>query len=316
MISHALFDWYKQHARDLPWRHTQQPYAIWISEVMLQQTQVKTVLPRYAAWFKHFPDIQSLAAADLDQVLKQWEGLGYYRRARFIHAAAIRIVQQHGGVFPQDMQVMMQLPGIGRSTAGAIAAFCFGQASPVLDANVKRVFSAWNHQTYNDKDLWQIAQTWMLDVDRPDMWNQALMELGATHCQAKKRNCAACPVSEWCLSAFTPPEKKPKKAKSKDVYWQVQLFLCAKRGIWLQQRPDSGIWAGLWTPPIVELDKKPEKTADILHVLTHRRLHLQLIQQSTVPQGSGRWANNRADYAIPTGIQRLLTHHQLDFMSD
>jgi len=306
MFAQALLHWYAQYGRDLPWRHTQDPYHIWISEVMLQQTQVKTVLPRYAAWFVRFPNIQSLAAADLDEVLKQWEGLGYYRRARFIHASALLIVEQHTGVFPQTFEAILALPGVGRSTAGAISAFCYGAKTAVLDGNVKRVLSAWNQAVYDDKRLWKIAETWIHKVETPDMWNQALMELGATHCQAKKRTCDVCPVAQWCLSAFTPPVQGRKKTKSRDVYWQVLLYLCKDKGIWLQQRPDSGIWAGLWTPPMLELAEKPAQSADLVHILTHRRLHLHAQKQQQNPSGEGRWVESFTDYAVPIGIQRLL----------
>jgi len=305
MIPSALLQWYRQHARDLPWRHTTDPYRIWISEVMLQQTQVKTVLPRYEAWFALFPDIQTLANAHLDDVLKQWEGLGYYRRARFIHAAAQQIMLQHQGCFPTHFADIMQLRGIGRSTAGAIASFCFKQASPILDANVKRVFSSWNQGIFTDKQLWQIADEWMDKVAQPDTWNQALMELGASHCQAKKRDCSLCPVSQWCLSAFTPPPASSKSVAVKDVYWQAELFQCHKQGIWLQQRPETGIWAGLWTPPITILSQKPLQKPAVVHLLTHRRIHLYINQPTQAPQGTGLWTKSWTDFAIPTGIHRL-----------
>ena len=309
MIPHALLQWYHQHARDLPWRHTTDPYAIWVSEIMLQQTQVKTVLPRYAAWFQRFPSIQALASADLNHVLKQWEGLGYYRRARFLHAAAKQIVEHHHGVFPQDFTDILALPGIGRSTAGAIASFCFAQTSPILDANVKRVFSSWNNRPYSEKGLWHIAETWIQEVSAPDMWNQALMELGATHCQAKKRDCNACPVSEWCLSAGEPVlshTKNSKRANVLDVHWQVDLFTCKQQGIWLQQRPDSGIWAGLWTPPITVCRNKPKQAPTLIHSLSHRRIHLYLRHRKNAPTGMGEWIPSADDVAMPTGIHRLL----------
>ncbi|MDX8384267.1 MAG: A/G-specific adenine glycosylase [Ghiorsea sp.] len=306
MIPSALLQWYQQHARDLPWRHTQDPYRIWLSEIMLQQTQVKTVLPRYEAWFQRFPSIQALASSDVNDVLKQWEGLGYYRRARFLHAAAQQIMDQHRGVFPQDFADILALPGIGRSTAGAIASFCFAQATPILDANVKRVFSSWNNRQYNDKELWHIAETWMQTISTPDMWNQALMELGATHCQAKKRDCQACPIATWCLSAGEPVVASKKSVKVLDVHWQVELFTCKQQGIWLQQRPDSGIWAGLWTPPITVFSKKPKQEPTLIHSLTHRRIHLYLKHRASLPTGTGEWVQSTHDVAMPTGIHRLL----------
>ncbi len=272
---------------------------------MLQQTQVKTVLPRYLAWLETFPDIKTLAAAHLDEVLKQWEGLGYYRRARFIHEAAVAIAEHHQGEFPQQFEKILKLKGIGRSTAGAISSFCFKTATPVLDGNVKRVLSAWDNREYTDRQLWDVAQQWIDQAAEPDLWNQAMMELGATHCQARKRECTGCPMAENCASAFTEPTKKSASVKVKDVHWQVHMHQSPEQGIWLQQRPDQGIWSGLWTPPITELEQAPEQKPDHIHLLTHRRIHLYLQKQSCPPEGKGRWVQSIEGYAIPTGIHRL-----------
>jgi len=305
MPSNSLLAWYHLNARDLPWRHTTDPYHIWISEVMLQQTQVKTVLPRYADWFDTFPDIQSLAHAHLDDVLKQWEGLGYYRRARFIHEAAKQMVHEFDGKFPSVFDDMLKLKGIGRSTAGAISSFCFQTPTPVLDGNVKRVLAAWTNQIHTEKELWLLAQAWIEKSAQPDLWNQAMMELGATHCQAKRRDCAACPMQQYCLSAFSQPPKKASKVKVLDVFWQVDVYQCAQQGIWLTQRPDSGIWASLWTPPIETLDTQPSHKPHYIHQLTHRRIHLYRHEKSGQPEGTGKWFKSWEGLAIPTGIHRL-----------
>ena len=273
---------------------------------MLQQTQVKTVLPRYLDWFAQFPDIQTLAAAPLTQVYKQWEGLGYYRRARFIHETANIIMQHFNGNFPELFTDIMQLKGIGRSTAGAIASFCFGASTPVLDGNVKRGISAWHNKELTEKELWEIAQQYIDASGSPDLWNQSMMELGATLCQAKKRECERCPVATGCKSAFCEPETKTSSIKVKDVHWQVQLYQCPKRGIWLEQRPASGIWGNLWTPPIIELEHQPESNANLTHQLTHRKIHLYLQHGSGNPQGNGVWAKSLHEYALPTGIHKLL----------
>ncbi len=276
---------------------------------MLQQTQVKTVLPRYLEWFAVFPDIATLADAHLDEVLKQWEGLGYYRRARFIHEAAVEIVRQFHGRFPQNFDDILKLKGIGRSTAGAISSFCFKTATPVLDGNVKRVLSAWDNAVYTDKQLWAKAQHWIDQVAEPDIWNQAMMELGASHCQARKRQCEGCPMTQSCASAFTEPLRKTSSLKVKDVHWQVDVHHSPQQGIWLQQRPNQGIWAGLWSPPITVLEKAPDKKPDFIHQLTHRRLHLYLEEQSSAPAGQGRWVRSWEGYAIPTGIHRLFENN-------
>jgi len=276
---------------------------------MLQQTQVATVLPRYAAWFDRFPTVTVLAEAPLDDVLKAWEGLGYYRRARFIHQAAIRIETEFSGRFPQYFDDMMSLPGIGRSTAGAIASFCFGQPTPVLDGNVKRVLRRWHDQPQaSDKTLWLLAQQAMDATNNPALWNQAMMELGATHCAARSAACNECPVSEHCLSAWQvePDTEKKQITAVQDVYWRVDLHRCPQRGIWLCQRPASGIWAGLWTPPITTLSRMPTGEPVHIHQLSHRRIHLYSEQLATAPEGEGQWVSDISQLALPTGIHRLL----------
>jgi len=276
---------------------------------MLQQTQVKTVLPRYLDWFDQFPTIAALAAAATDDVLKAWEGLGYYRRARFIHQAAQDIVFGHHGNFPSTFEAIMALPGIGRSTAGAISSFCFGAGTPVLDGNVKRVLKRWHGAPeVSDKQLWLLAQQAIDESGDPASWNQAMMELGATLCSARCADCDACPVSRNCISAFRViyAAESRKTVPVRNVHWQVHLHTCPKKGIWLIRRPDSGIWAGLWTPPIIELDHAPDSTPTHIHQLTHRRLHLYPMISDAVPEGEGRWVRSIEGYALPTGIHRLL----------
>lgn len=307
-----LLRWYAHNSRLLPWRQTTDPYRIWISEIMLQQTQVKTVLPRYAAWFELFPTIQSLAAASPDEVLKAWEGLGYYRRARFIHRSAQLIVNDLDGMFPSAFDDILSLPGIGRSTAGAISSFCFATATPVLDGNVKRVLKRWFAQaSATDKELWHRAQQHIDSSGNPASWNQAMMELGATVCRPKSARCGACPVSRDCESAFRADciNTALQHIPAHNVHWQVALHICPEKGVWFTQRPDSGIWAGLWTPPITELNQAPDDIPCHVHLLTHRRLHLYGRASPAAPDTTGRWVSNISELAIPTGIHRLLEKH-------
>jgi len=276
---------------------------------MLQQTQVKTVLPRYLEWFERFPTIEALAAASVDDVLKAWEGLGYYRRARFIHNAAQMITIDFAGRFPNSFDDMIKLSGIGRSTAGAISSFCFGTATPVLDGNVKRVLKRWHAEPEaSDKQLWLLAQQAIDESGDPATWNQAMMELGASACSAKSPKCSECPMRESCVSAFNVEISKEvrKKVPVLDVHWCVHLFTCPKKGIWLIQRPDAGIWGGLWSPPISELADQPDEQPTHIHQLTHRRLHLYPLQSESEPDGEGRWVPSIEGYALPTGIHRLL----------
>lgn len=308
----SLLDWYGANARDLPWRRIREPYAIWISEIMLQQTQVKTVLPRYTAWLEQFPDIKSVANTELDAVLKAWEGLGYYRRARLLHTAAQTVAADFNGSFPTGFNDILSLPGIGRSTAGAISSFCFGSSTPVLDGNVKRVLRRWhNHTEASDTQLWQLAQQHIDHTDAPAAWNQAMMELGATVCTPRSPACAGCPVRHDCRSAFNICDRPAaKRAQIQELHWQVQLHIDDKRGIWLTRRPADGIWANLWTPPITELPAAPEKKPCHIHLLTHRRLHLYAVfDNSPATETEGRWMQTTAEIAIPTGIRRLLQRH-------
>ena len=304
----GLLDWYGTHARQLPWRQTNEPYRIWISEIMLQQTQVKTVLGRYHAWFERFPDIATLAAAPEDAVLKAWEGLGYYRRARNLHRAAAIIVAGHDGLFPRHFEAIGRLPGIGRSTAGAIASICFGEKRAVLDGNVRRVLGRWlGVSDMAEAELWRLAQQAIDGSNEPAEWNQAMMELGATLCAPRSTACERCPVSDHCLSAFRSPAETPAAGRPmRHLYWQVQLHCCPERGIWLTRRPTEGIWAGLWAPPIVELAERPTAAPTYVHQLTHRRLHLYATGVVRLPDGEGGWSRELADVALPTGIRRLL----------
>jgi len=311
----SLLRWYVEHGRTLPWRHTTDPYHIWIAEIMLQQTQVKTVLPRYASWFETFPTLHALAQASLDDVLKAWEGLGYYRRARFIHLSAQRIASDFGGVFPNCFDEIIKLPGIGRSTAGAISSFCFDTATPVLDGNVKRVLKRWHAQPEaGDKQLWTLAQQAIDTSGHPSSWNQAMMELGATLCGSKSAHCGACPVSRRCASAFRTDsmQSTAKRIHVRNVHWQVDLHVCPEKGIWLMQRPNSGIWAGLWTPPITELDQAPDEAPCHIHLLTHRRLHLYPVAIADSPDREGQWVRSIENYALPTGIHRLFEQSKLN----
>ncbi len=283
---------------------------------MLQQTQVKTVLPRYQGWFDRFPSIKSLADAPLDDVLKAWEGLGYYRRARFIHSAAQQIITEHAGIFPKDFDEILRLPGIGRSTAGAIASFCFAALAPVLDGNVKRVLKRWQGNLHaTDKQLWLAAQEAINASGDAASWNQAMMELGATICSPKRPDCATCPVESFCKSAHDVKagSERRKSVPVHDVHWRVDLHVCPRRGIWLVQRPEKGIWAGLWTPPMTKLDAVPDATPTHIHLLTHRRLHLYVERSDATPGGAGQWVADIDDMALPTGIHRLLEKDAISY---
>ena len=301
----ALLGWYRAHARAFPWRMTRDPYRIWISEIMLQQTRAETVLLRYEPFLRRFPDVASLAATSLDAVLVAWEGLGYYRRARLLHEAARLIMQRHGGIFPSRFEDILALPGVGRSTAGAIASIAFGLSKPVLDGNVRRVLVRWLGEVPPMRVLWDEAARWVEAASSPGDWNQAMMELGATVCLPRAPRCAACPARDWCRAKGALAEQtRPRKAP-RPLALIVRLHHDPARGIWLVQQPQGGIWGGLWTPPFVQAPNPPSRKPDCVHLLTHRRLLLFAESAKAAPQGPGRWSRE-GRFALPVGIRRLL----------
>ena len=244
-LQRQLFGWYKENARDLPWRRTKDPYAIWVSEIMLQQTRVETVIPYYLRWLTDFPTIKSLAETEENQVLKAWEGLGYYSRARNLHAAARLVLENHQGKLPADQSALLELPGIGRYTAGAILSIAFDQPAPILDGNLKRVFTrVFNIQTpiqtsATEKVLWEIAEE-LVPALNPGDFNQSLMELGALICQPKTPHCARCPVALDCRShQLGNQEQLPvRKEKSPLPHLQVTAAVITKENqVLLAKRP-------------------------------------------------------------------------------
>ena len=292
-ITNTLLQWHSKHGRhDLPWQNTQDAYGIWVSEIMLQQTQVATVIPYYQRFMERFPNIEKLAKADTDQVLHLWTGLGYYARARNLHKAAKTIAEQYQGKFPEQFDQVLALPGIGRSTAGAILAFSKQQRHAILDGNVKRVLArfyeveGWYGKKPVENKLWELAEANTPDKE-VDVYTQAIMDFGATLCTRSKPNCDACPLQTNC-QAFAKrrvselPHGKPKTNKpTKQTY---MLLVKNDAGEFLlQQNPPAGIWGGLWCPPQVsELTKQLEisglqlKTTKKLPMLKHSFSHYHL----------------------------------------
>lgn len=254
-FSEQLVAWYQQHGRkDLPWQQQPSPYKTWLSEVMLQQTQVVTVIPYFQRFFARFPDVKTLAAAQIDEVLHYWTGLGYYARARNLHQAARQIVELHQGEFPTEFSQVLALPGVGRSTAGAILSLSLGQHYPILDGNCKRVLSrfaavsGWPGEKKVEQQLWQLAERYT-PKDTVKQFNQAMMDLGASLCSRSKPRCAECPLARHCQAALKGeqqgyPGKKPKKAlPEQQSFW---LLLTAADQVLLKQRPANGLWGGLY----------------------------------------------------------------------
>jgi A/G-specific adenine glycosylase len=253
-----LLAWWDVHGRkDLPWQRDPTPYRVWVSEIMLQQTQVATVVPYYARFMARFPEIGALAAAPLDEVLHFWTGLGYYARARNLHRAAIVVRDEHGGVFPRDFDAVAALPGIGRSTAGAILALSAGRRLPILDGNVRRVLArfhaidGWPGNAAVERRLWAKAET-HLPAERVQQYTQALMDLGATLCTRARPGCARCPLAHDCAAHATGREREfpaPRPAKTLPVRRTAMLIVRAGVRVLLARRPASGLWGGLWSLP-------------------------------------------------------------------
>jgi A/G-specific adenine glycosylase len=284
-----LIAWQREHGRhSLPWQRTTDPYRVWLSEIMLQQTQVGTVLTYYQRFLDRFPDVRALANASQDEVLALWSGLGYYSRARNLHACAQAVMAEHGGAFPQSSAVLQTLPGIGRSTAAAIAAFCFSERVAILDGNVKRVltrFLAFDGdlaEARQERGLWAQA-TELLPHEHIEAYTQGLMDLGATVCLARSPQCLLCPVQTGCAARRTgtqesfPIKTRKLKRSRRDNAW---LWLAWGDKLWLCQRPDSGVWARLWSLPEFESPQALEQASEpwpgsalvlpsFTHVLTH-----------------------------------------------
>ncbi len=269
-----LLRWFDQHGRkDLPWQRMRSPYRVWVSEVMLQQTQVATVIPYFERFMASFPDVGTLADAPLDAVLAHWSGLGYYSRARNLHKAAQHLRDAHGGRFPDDIDAVTALPGIGRSTAGAILAQALGRRHAILDGNVKRVLTrhraiaGWPGQSAVEKALWTIAEAETPDERIAD-YTQAIMDLGATVCTRTRPRCDACPVMSDCAAhaaGATVRYPTPKPRKTLPVRETCMLLVTNPDGeVWLEKRPPSGIWGGLWSLPELPLHLAPEEwSADL-----------------------------------------------------
>jgi A/G-specific adenine glycosylase len=331
-----MVNWQRQHGRQsLPWQNTQDPYRVWLSEIMLQQTQVTTVLDYFPRFLACFPDVAALAAAPQDKVLGLWSGLGYYSRARNLHKCAQEVMARFGGAFPRRAEDLQTLPGIGRSTAAAIAAFCFLERAAILDGNVKRVltrvlgYGADLAVAKNEKALWALAQD-LLPAQAADMprYTQALMDLGATVCLPRKAQCEACPVSAACKAKaqgdpLAYPVKTRKLKRSSATLWLLWA-VNAQGQVWLQKRPDTGIWAGLYSLPVFESEadlrvawvqgQDPHYIEPWKHVLTHRDLHLHPVRMTGSaahgPTCVGQWVDAHAwsGLGLPAPIRVLLAN--------
>lgn len=316
-----LLAWFDRHKRDLPWRQTRDPYRIWLSEVMLQQTRIETALPYYQRFLEKFPTVEDLARAGIEEVLALWSGLGYYRRARQLHAAARQVVEIGG--FPRTVVGLKELPGIGSYTAAAVASIAFGVAEPVLDGNVERVLSRWlalelDPKSRPARERMLAAAAGLLDPERAGDSNQALMELGATVCVPKRPRCLLCPISPGCQAAGKDPERFPAARAKRERELHRLLVAVVERdgGVLLFRRAEeSAILAGTWELPWTSLEPAPEKglaqryggrwslgprVGGVRHSITYRDLELEVHRAEVeTPEGTWGWFGERERAGMP-----------------
>ena len=301
-LAASLKGWFRKSARDLPWRRTRDPYAIWLSEVMLQQTRVETVIPYYERFLLRFPDVRALASAELDEVLSLWSGLGYYRRARELHRCAQEVASIHGGVFPAEAEELLKLRGIGRYTAGAVSSIAFDRPAALVDGNVARVLARLGaieddvKSTAGQKRVWAVAER-LVPREEPGAWNQALMELGATICTPQNPACLICPVRDACAARAQGRERELPVVGEKRASPRVTMVAAVveHEGRFLfARRKEGGLFGGLWEPPMVEaktaadameplcgagvaIEAKLTEVGRVEHVLTHRELDVLVL---------------------------------------
>ncbi len=344
-IRAALLPWYRAHRRSLPWREASDPYAVWVSETMLQQTQVRTVIPYFTRWMERFPTVTALAEAPLEEVLRHWAGLGYYARARHLHAAARRVVEYHGGVLPADLDALLALPGIGRYTAGAILSIAFGVRAPILDGNAIRVFSRLflvegdPGSARVQRRLWELAEA-LVPQDAPGDFNQGVMELGATVCLPEEPHCEACPLAGECAALATGRVAEvPWVRRRARTVWEehVCAVLREQDRVLMVRRPPESLWGGLWELPrarrrseeslaecaaramreSVALEVTPGASLAVTrHVVTHHRITLhalavEVARGTPVATGCDAWewvplAEAAADRPVSAPQARIL----------
>lgn len=339
-FARAILDWFDQHGRkDLPWQLDPTPYRVWVSEIMLQQTQVAVVIPYFGRFMTRFPTVLALAEAREDEVMAHWSGLGYYARARNLHRAARLVGEHHAGVVPEDIEHLLALPGIGRSTAGAILSLALDQRHPILDGNVKRVLArhagieGWPGQTRVLARLWSLAER-RTPTTRVGAYNQAMMDLGATLCTRQSPACARCPVATTCIACLTDrqpalPTPRPRKTLPERV--TLMLLIRDPAGaVLLERRPQQGIWGGLWSLPEIEPSRDPdlwcqtrlgvapqrvEMRPVCRHTFSHFRLEIRLAEVTLARPPSHvddsaerRWLSHHeiATLGLPTPIKSIL----------
>jgi A/G-specific adenine glycosylase len=305
-LTGSMSVWFRKSARKLPWRQRRTAYHSLVSEFMLQQTQVSRVLEYFPSFIKRFPTMRSLAEADEQEVLAAWQGLGYYRRARNLHRTARQIMTEHGGRLPREIDQLMDLPGIGRFTAGSLASILFGQAQPIVDGNVLRVLSRLEGESLTDEQAWHLAEILVNQADDPAVFNESLMEMGAIVCTPSAPQCGACDLKRLCRARRQGIQEEVPVARSRKKPKQVNHYVVIVRWgkkLLFQKRPPEGLWSNMWQLPTIESDQV-RKLHDLAfaapvselcevgrfdHQTTHRRIRFYVLEgQITPPSAGGR----------------------------
>jgi A/G-specific adenine glycosylase len=327
----VLSAWFRRHRRDLPWRRQRDPYRVWVSEIMLQQTTVKAVVPYFERFMRRFPDVRRLARARASDVLASWSGLGYYRRARYLHAAAARVVARHGGRVPSRRDELLALPGVGRYTAGAILSIAYGRPEPILDGNVTRVLCRLAGERRDPRraevaaSLWEEARLLVEAAAAPGDLNEALMELGATVCTPAAPRCPACPVARSCVARTTGRQAMipPPRDRGRTLRVRQRAALIERDGrLLLRRRPSTGLMDGLWEVPLLAADAGRRRVAGgtgrldaggppvrlgarvgtVRHTVTYRRFEVEIVRAAVLsePRGGGyRWVDRKGLARLP-----------------
>ena len=302
-LGQALLTWYRVNRRDLPWRRTKNPYHIWVSEIMLQQTRVAAVVDHYHRFLKRFPTLEKLAGAREASVLAQWSGLGYYRRARSLQAAAKLVAKQHGGKFPRTAAELRGLPGIGRYTAAAIASIVFGEAAAVVDGNVERVIARITGQNTSGEQVWDIAEQ-MLERQQPGDWNQAMMELGAIVCLPGEPRCWECPLSKFCN---TRGKRNSQTGSPRQIKREIAYALAQRNGsiLLVQRSATEKLMAGMWELPQVTFSSNDDVLFSLRHSITVTDFTVRVVRGIAEPGGA--WIrNSRLKTVALTGLAKKI----------
>jgi A/G-specific adenine glycosylase len=305
LFQRKLLKWYELNRRDLPWRMSRDPYQVWVSEIMLQQTRVAAVIPHYRKFLQRFPTVHKLAAARESSVLAAWSGLGYYRRARMLHTASKKVVTQYSGKLPKRREELSALPGIGRYTSAAIASIAYGEPVAAVDGNVQRIMERLAGRVFGAKEAWQIAGQ-LVSLENPGDFNQALMDLGATVCIPGRPKCLHCPVTAQCVAHGSLPKITNRIRRKRTVWYALDL---RNSSVFLVKRSqEASLMPGMWElPEIIGSDGPCASIFTLRHSITATDYTVRVVAKHATSASSGRWVKNSRARSLPlTGLAKKI----------